>query len=209
MPELVRCPACGVRTATAEVLLGRRVRCPSCGEAFVAGAEPPSIPPLPPRPEPLRSRTPALPPPVPARRRDAESAHVPLCPGCHRPVGWVVSRCPHCGEEFEEASPHADIPDLYRRDADPHRGPLWTTLANFSLLLTGLSPCLFGLPILVSLPLSLVTLLMAQQDLGDIAAGRMDTTGYAAVAAARNIAAVALFLSILMALVAGFIYWRA
>src|SRR5262249_20658125 len=105
MPALVTCPACGFKVQTAEIFLRRRVRCQSCEHRFIAAAEPTPL---------ARSATvPSLPahpggadfprsPPAPmddATQRQLASfpealqgtANLPLCPSCHRPVGWEVN----------------------------------------------------------------------------------------------------------------------
>jgi hypothetical protein len=175
MPELIACPACGYKVQSAETLLGRRVRCQNCSQSFVAVPDTsPPQPPSYPRPQPRRHRPPS--------RRDllAEPGDgtSPFCPGCGKAVGWALLRCPFCGEEFEPAGGSDSLqtrsPRLFRRDSAPHRGRLLLALGNTCLLLGGLSVCLCGLGAVVSVPLGIITWLLANHDLAQMRTGALD-----------------------------------
>jgi hypothetical protein len=122
---------------------------------------------------------------VPVPRRDLIGApgemDLPFCPRCGKPVGWEAVRCHYCGEEFEpEIGPDPDraSPDpWFRRDGETHRGRTIAVLGNVCLVLGGLSICLFGLGGLVSVPLGIVTWVMANHDLARMRAGTMDRFG--------------------------------
>ncbi len=172
MPELVACPVCGCRVQMAEALLGRQVRCVGCNGLFTATADQ-AMPELdrPPAPKPQ---------PIPRRYRGRQTSR-PLCPCCQRPVAWTDAFCPYCGLEFDPEVP----PDLTpgrpggppRRDCESHRGPLISTMGNVSLVVGGLSVCLFGLGALLSVPLGIVTWVLANQDLARMRQGIMDPAG--------------------------------
>src|SRR5262249_34087079 len=64
-------------------------------------------------------------------------------------------------------------PGAVRRACAPHRANLLAVLGKLSLAL-GLLSALFGVPLLVGLPVSLATVLLAGLDLERMAAGAMD-----------------------------------
>jgi hypothetical protein len=132
---------------------------------------------------------------------EADYPHLPLCPGCARPVRWSADCCPHCGEEFEaEPGPPAHLEGApQRRDCDPHRGGLVTGLANASLILAGVSLCLFGATAIIGVPLGIAAWIMAETDLGEMRQGRRDRAGYRETLAARNTAIGGVLLSLFFA----------
>jgi hypothetical protein len=176
--ELLTCPACGCSVQVADVLLGRRVRCFTCQHSFVAEARP-AVPP------PLRHATPAPPRPMEPPRRDDENAipdeHGPFCPSCGRRIDWKDLECPYCAEELEpENEPRPAwqrAGHTFRRDYEAHRGPLIVTLGNLSMIVGGLSLCSFGFGAIISVPLGLLALEMANRDLQRIRDGQMDPHG--------------------------------
>jgi hypothetical protein len=125
----------------------------------------------------------------------------PFCPGCGGAVAWEVLVCPHCGVEFEpEPGPDLALtPGLARRDAEPHRGALLATLGNICLVSGGLSICLCGLGVVVSLPLGIVTWMLAGADLGRMRSGAMDPSGKEATLTARTSAILGITLGVLFA----------
>jgi hypothetical protein len=171
MAEFVRCPACGVRVQMSDALLGKHVRCPNCGKGYLAEVDVPVPPPAP-------ACTPSGWPPT--------DGQLPLCPGCGHAVPWEVHRCPYCDEELELEGPArrgAGVPA--RRDWVPHRARLILTLGNLSLLCGGLSLCTAGIGCPVSVVLGLTAWALAQQDLEEMRAGRMDPAGQARTESGR------------------------
>jgi hypothetical protein len=195
MPELVACPVCGCKVQMAEAMLGKQVRCLTCQASFLATAEPAA---------PLMGTEAVR---RPARPVPGAEARPPFCPGCGRAVAWENLACPHCGEEFEPEAPPglAQRQVLAHRDADSHRGPLLRTLGNICLAAGGLSICLFGLGILVSLPLGIVTWVLANNDLGRMRSGAMDPSGREATESGRTGAILGIVLGIIFA--AGYAFW--
>jgi hypothetical protein len=173
--NLVTCPACGCSVQVADALLGRRVRCFGCSQPFVATSTPPRPP------SPRREASPPPRRPGGPRAGDDERAngdHGPFCPGCGRRIGWADLRCPFCGEELEpEDERRRRIGDFIRRDYEPHRGALILSLGNISMIVGGLSLCMFGLGAVISVPLGILAWLMANRDLEDMREGRMDPRG--------------------------------
>lgn len=198
MAELVKCPRCGCGVQVADTFLGRRVRCFGCQHSFVAspgGAPPPAPPP--------RERPPAADdePSIPDRG--------PFCPGCGRRIGWRDLSCPHCGEELELEDgrrPLRGIDDIVRRDCEPHRGSLLVSLGNVSMIVGGLSLCMFGAGALVSIPLGLLVVLMASRDLELMRQGRMDLRGKSQTEAGRTGGIAGILLGFIFAAFYAFIF---
>jgi len=195
MPELVACPVCGCKVQMAEAMLGKQVRCLSCQASFIALSQPPP---------PQLEENPALHRPRRTHRlRPGEETRKPYCPGCGRPVGWEEILCPFCGEEFEpELGPELlgrRRQALPRRDSEPHRGSLLTLLGNICLVSGGVSVCLCGLGVIVSLPLGIVTWILANNDLSQMRSGTMDPSGKEATETGRIGAIVGMILGILFA----------
>ncbi len=179
-------------------LTGQRVRCASCGHRFEIGAaEEPQVerlPPLeavpvddPPRPEaePSWPEGDRYPPrrfniDVALRPLLEDEEGLPYCPGCGRRVRWEAYQCPHCEEEFEDDS------DLRRqrrrsggparRDTLPHRGSTIARMGTASLALGMFSIC-FGLTAVVGLPLGIIALVLANNDLEAMNNGVLDPRG--------------------------------
>jgi hypothetical protein len=80
-----------------------------------------------------------------------------------------------------------DEPGQVRRDAEPHRGHLLWTLGTASVTLGVLSAFLV-VPGLVGLPLGVVAMVTARQDLEQMDAGRMDPGGIALTDRAEDLA---------------------
>jgi hypothetical protein len=183
MPEFVTCPACGCRVQMMEGTIGQRVRCIACRERFVADPDvkpPPTPPRRPPTlPQPPRGE------PLPPRAGDDEFGPDgrPICPGCGRPVNWEWIVCYHCGEPFElEHNSRRRDPERWmrhrpRRDSFPHRGTAIANMGNITLVVGLVSLCLFGLGIVVTVPLGLTTIVMATSDLNQMRSGQIDAAG--------------------------------
>jgi hypothetical protein len=176
---LVTCPICGCSVQVADALLGRRVRCFGCRRPFVASIDPPPLP------LPQREASPSPRPIGEPRAGEDELANGeqgPFCPGCGRRITWADLRCPYCGEELEpedDAQRWWRTRQLVRRDYEPHRGPLIVSLGNVSMIVGGLSLCMFGFGALISIPLGALAWLMANRDLEHMREGRMDPRGKA------------------------------
>jgi len=177
----------------AEAMLGRQVRCVGCNGVFTATGDVPQF------------ESAAVPLPVPTpipRRSQGRQTSRPLCPCCHRPVGWTDLYCPYCSLEFEQEV----APDLTpgrrgapRRDCVTHRGSVIATMGNISLVVGGLSVCLCGLGAILSVPLGIVTWVMAHTDLEAMRSGIMDPTGREATETGRTGAILGIVLGVLFA----------
>jgi hypothetical protein len=158
----------------ADALLGRRVRCFGCQHPFVATPDRPPPPPA------RREEPPFREPAIGAEDTPDEDRR-PFCPGCGRRIGWEELRCPFCGEElepeFEGRHRRLRAGDLTRRDYEPHRGSLIASLGNVSMIVGGLSLCMFGTGALISVPVGVLAWLMANRDLEYMRIGRMDPRG--------------------------------
>jgi hypothetical protein len=176
--EIIRCPACGCSVQVADALLGRRVRCFGCSRHFVATTDQPSPPYS--RREASPSRRPDGGPRAAEEDELANEERRPFCPGCGRRITWGDACCPHCGEELEPedyAQRWRRSADLLRRDYEPHRGHLIVSLGNISMIVGGLSLCMFGFGALISIPLGALAWVMANRDLERMRDGRMDPRG--------------------------------
>lgn len=194
MPDLVKCPACGCGM-TPEVRPGRRTRCIACGQSFDADAPPPP----PPEPDSYPLHGPLDGPPSPERRpsRGLARQRLPLCPGCHRPVGWEAPGCPHCGHAFDllEAGRQA-APAGRRRDGEDHRGGTIELLGTLSLLFGALALCSGPFGGLVALGTGLPALAMARRDLEAMRTGSVDPAGRAATESGWSRAAIGVALGV-------------
>ncbi len=191
MPELVACPMCGCRLQMAEAMLGRRVRCVGCNGVFTATEDvmPHGADQLP-HPTPMADRG--------SRRRMSR----PLCPCCHRPVAWTDLFCPFCSLEFEREVPPDLTPGpngLPRRDCVAHRGSTISTMGNVALVVGGLSVCVCGLGAFLSVPLGIVTWVMAHNDLEAMRSGVMDPAGREPTETGRTGAILGIVLGLLFA----------
>jgi len=132
-----------------------------------------------------------------------DDGNPPFCPGCGKSVGWQSLRCPFCGEEFEPElgqEPLRHQPDsLFRRDSAPHRARLIVALGNICLVLGGLSICLCGLGAVVSVPLGIVTWVMANHDLAQMRTGALDVLGKDLTETGRTGAILGIVLGLLFA----------
>src|ERR1700682_3739034 len=79
-----------------------------------------------------------------------------------------------------------DEPGSFRFDYEPHRGTFLLVLADISLSCAILALVLAGIPVLVSLPLSIAVQLMARKDLRKIDARQMDPNGEDVMSKARQ-----------------------
>ncbi len=207
MPEFVACPACGCRVQMADSLIGRPVRCINCDHRFTAASpgevETRRVEPLPPiEPPPVPNRGP------PQRRPTGEpdedhrppaGAGRPCCPRCGRPVAWEAFRCGACGEQLEFGGGFRRSAAPPRRDAEPHRGPLLSSLGTVTLAAGGVTLCQVGVPLLVALPLGVATWMMASNDLKKMRTGEMEPEGRGATEGARTSAVIGMVLSVFFA----------
>lgn len=202
MPELVACPSCGCRVQVSELHLGKRTRCIACGSTFVA--EPGPAPSLPEAPDsyPLHpqdkeqhkeeSRS--------LKQRGLPRHRLPLCPGCHRPVGWEVLACPYCGHLFDPLDVKRPLTDARRRDGEMHRGGTIDTLGTVSLLGGVLALCTGPLGVLVALGTGIPAWVMASGDLPQMQSGVVDPEGRIPTEYGRNKAVVGIVLGMLFGL---------
>src|SRR5262245_7206351 len=131
MPSVVQCPACRQELRLPDHLAGQQVRCPACGQAFAGEAGPPPMPDAGAEASRLEIDDAPPPPPRPAARPPKDM--VP-CRYCGEPIAADARRCRYCGEAIDggrDSGPgweHAPFPGRFRRDWEPHRGPLVLTL---------------------------------------------------------------------------------
>jgi hypothetical protein len=177
------------------MFLGKRMRCIACSHVFLAGepapAAAPTAYPLNPADEETEPERPSAPP------RGLPRHRVPLCPRCHRPVGWAVPACPHCNHLFESESSSAASPWAQRRDGVPHRGEMIDTLGTVCLLAGSVGACLVLGP-LVALATGIPALLMSNRDLEQMNHGLVDPAGRHLTEMGRNKAIVGLVLAVIL-----------
>jgi hypothetical protein len=188
----------------AETSLGRRVRCIACSGVFIASegldsrAKQPSEEPA---GYPLRAEP--APPQAPAPREHGLARHhLPLCPRCHRPVGWEAADCPHCGHLLDPRDALFKEEQLVRRDAEPHRGQTIDTLGTLALLGGAVSLCGVTAPLglLAALGLGIPALVMARRDLEQMRTGGVDPGGQPLSEFGRNKALVGIILGMMFGL---------
>jgi hypothetical protein len=210
MPEFIACPACGCRVQMLESAFGKSVRCIACDHRFIvsppAETETRRVEPLPARERPPGAEwrsVPAprpLPPDDPDDDRPPRDSDLPCCPACGWRVPWEALRCGQCGVELEVDGGYDRFRQRpagrLRRDCVPHRGALLSAMGAFTLIAGGLTLCLFGVPLLVTLPLGITTWLMAAGDLEKMRAGEMDDRGRGQTESGRTCAAFGVVLSL-------------
>ena len=198
MPEMAACPACDCRVLVDETQLGRRIRCIGCERTFVAG-----------EPAPVQeSKTYALNPtevideePVEGGPRRGPARHrLPLCPKCHRPVGWNDSYCAHCSHPFDPADGEDRGSWHTRRDALAHRGGLIDWLGTYALFAGSLAVCTGPLGVLFAVGCGVPAWWMAHNDLAGMDAGRIDPAGRTVTQAGKNNALAGLVLALVFGL---------
>jgi hypothetical protein len=213
MPQFIACPACGCRVQMAESMIGKSVRCIACDHRFIVSApaetETRRVEPLPAREHPpVAPAAPARPiPPLtlgdPDDDQPPRGANLPCCPACGWRVAWEALRCGHCGAELEVDAGYDRFrrrPDgRVRRDSVPHRGSLLSAMGAVTLIAGGLTLCMFGVPLLVTLPLGITTWLMAAADLEKMRSGEMDQQGRGQTEGARTSAIFGVVLSLFFA----------
>jgi hypothetical protein len=193
----------------AEGMVGRQVRCIACNQRFLAD---PEVLPPPPPPRPVPAHPPAqqsvpIPQGGPGPRADEPEFAAdgrPFCPGCGRRVNWDWITCFHCGEQFDLSQDgrrrdRDRFRDRTRRDTIPHRGALIANLGNITLAVGALSLCLFGVGLVVTLPLGVATIVLATTDLGQMRMHQMDIAGRVQTENGRTAAVVGLVLSVVFA----------
>jgi hypothetical protein len=83
---------------------------------------------------------------------------------------------PDVAQDLEGGERPWELPGAVRKDCEPHRGNLLGALGKLSLAVGVLAAAL-GAPLVVGLPLGLLTVTLAERDLGRIGAGAMDPRG--------------------------------
>lgn len=199
MPELVACSSCGCRVQVSEAQLGRRTRCIACGISFVAEVGKHEAPAATIEAHyPLQPLIEELSPPQPPTSQKGLARHrIPLCPGCHRPVGWEMLACPHCGHLFDPLDVERQMEGQLRKDGDLHRGGVIDTLGSISLALGAMAFCLFGVGTVVALATGIPAVVMANHDLHKMRTGLVDPAGRLATEHGRNKAVVGIVLGLL------------
>lgn len=172
MPSIVQCPACRQELRLPDHLAGQQVRCPACGQAFAGetGPPPPAAVPA------LELDDRAAPPPLPRPTQPPPSPAPDLvpCRFCGERIAADARRCRYCGEASEggrDSGPgweHAPFPGRFRRDWEPHRGPLVLTLGILSIILCGF---------LWTIPLGIAAWVLGRNDLQRMKDGMMDPSG--------------------------------
>lgn len=176
MPSLVTCPACGSKTQLVESHLGQTVRCFVCQHRFIAtlapdpsgGNQGPAVECIPDQRGPGRHR-------------------LPLCPACHRPVGWDDRHCPHCSRLFEPDEERRGSLQR-RRDSEEHRGLLIVRLGYVTVAAGCATLCLGPLGLIVSWICGITALILANRDLDLMSKEMMDPAGKVQTANGRIIA---------------------
>ena len=98
-----------------------------------------------------------------------------------------LSRCEYCGEARGRWFPPP------RRDVEPHRAGLLQWFATVSSIF-GAASCALVVPLVVAIPLGIVTWSLAARDLARMRRGLMDRTGMARTRTARDTAALGVLL---------------
>jgi hypothetical protein len=218
----VDCPSCGCKLRATTDLQGAMVQCPRCGTTFTTPAPAPAALPfdedvelvefddaplgppihgLPPAPRPLR--------PVLLSSSTSDDADFPpapsanhwrSCPVCgHRGSGNAPT-CSICGTPANEGDARPHFPT--RRDYEPHRGPLITTLGGLSALCGApglIAICFwpFVIPSLLALGLGSAALVMSRHDLDLMERNIMDPDGRTALESGRAWASVGTVLGLI------------
>jgi len=204
MAIVVDCPSCGRKLSVPEDSLGTEVKCPRCEHTFASSAAPrerpapdatiapmplslddeenPGIPGLPPPPKPFK---PVLISSGTGMERVELEEDFDRCTYCRSRLRRGTRRCPTCGTPQKERD-ESDERDRQpaRRDYEPHRGTLISSLGTFSIILgvPGLCGALywaFALASLVGAGLGIATLVMARGDLKQMERNIIDPDGRA------------------------------
>jgi phage FluMu protein Com len=183
------CPHCEKLLKTADDKAGVQANCPRCGETVLV---------------PVASEASALqgqlfaagtsrgsdagPPPVPAMGRPAADstggAATKACPMCGEQIKAEASRCRFCGEELSG--------DISRRSLlAAHRGGM---ILAFGII-----------GFLVCFPFGIAAWVMGNNDLGEMASGRMDRGGEGLTQAGKIIGIVTCCLQALWLVIFGFV----
>jgi hypothetical protein len=180
------------------MFLGRRLRCIACDHVFTAATN--LAPPPPAGYRVLPEPTTPLPSPAPSETVGRARYHLPLCPGCRRPVGWDAAACPNCKLLLDPLDADDRGQWSRRRDAQPHRGQLIDSLGSVSLFAGALSLCTGPLGFFVALLAGVPALVMARNDLEQMQAGVIDPAGQSVTEFGRNKATFGMVLAMLFVL---------
>jgi uncharacterized protein (DUF983 family) len=113
------------------------------------------------------------------------------CPMCGEQIMAAAVRCRHCGEELVAAGARPG-------DLTPHRGPMLLAFGIIGLVMLVFAA--FCLPLgVVALPLGVMAWVLANGDLREMAAARMDRAGKGLTQAGRILGIITCCLTLLMA----------
>lgn len=206
MQTAVDCPRCHKKLRLTEEALGKEVKCPGCEHTFTApaaekvAAEPEVTVVAPLQPNELECAPPVIPglppPPKPFRAVLVGSEEAPAaeelddkedrCPFCRARVRPGTMRCPTCETELRTRPRRPAEPDEEelppRRDYEPHRGGLISTLGTLSILggvpgLCGVLVWPFLLSSLIASALGIAAVVMARADLEQMDRNLIDPDG--------------------------------
>jgi len=166
------CPHCDKLLKTADDKAGVSAKCPGCGESVVV----PSVA----ESEALSDQSLSSPPLTPAADRrtpasaesadgNTDAAATRDCPMCGEQIKAAATKCRYCGEDLKSKS-------AFRGGLAPHRGGLILALGIIGIAMLML--CVLCAPFgIVSLPLGIVAWVMGNNDLREMSAGGMDSSG--------------------------------
>jgi phage FluMu protein Com len=173
------CPHCDKLLKTADDKAGVGATCPGCGEPVVVPSAAESNAHVD-QPFPSQSARPADAGPAPATpdaavaTSDAETTRD--CPMCGERIKAAATRCRYCGEDLKHQGSH-------RSGLAPHRGGM---ILAFGII-----------GIVICLPFGIAAWVMGNNDLREIAAGRMDPSGEGLTRSGRIIGIIACCLALL------------
>ena len=177
MPIEFNCHVCGKLLRTSEAKAGKTAKCPGCGESL-------SVPQAEVAPDDYDSDDAGGSgldefdaPAAPSTRSDATKS----CPMCGEQIRRAASRCRFCGEDVDDR--YSSRSSSY---SQPHRGAMLLTFGILSLFVCQI----FGI----------VAWVMANGDLQEMKAGRMDPEGEGLTKAGKIISIVSLSLTAAMLL---------
>jgi hypothetical protein len=215
MGPVIECPYCRRALNLPGQVPAGPVQCPACGKSFDCPAV------IVEDQEVVRASIPGVPPPPPplapvlissskeSGGGDDRDLEMQRCRRCGARISSALQRCLSCGVVLvdEEERPWERSGGPLRRDIEPHRGVLISTIGRLSVCLA--VPGLFGIvfpPLaiasLLASGLGLTCSLMARDDLDQMDRKVMDPEGWQATESGRRCASWAMMLGIIGLLLA-------